>query len=72
MKYDYRIVGRVNLSELEQAVRQLQRERWEMQRPDNPMTLEDALDACLPADLGGRPTGTLISVSMRREKRDED
>lgn len=73
-KYDYRIVGRVNLSALEESVRQLQRQGYELQYPDadGSMTIEQALDACAPPDLGGNVTGTLISVSMRKEKPDEN
>lgn len=72
-KYDYRLVGRVNLGQLESSVRQLQREGWELTRPDpdGSMTLEEALDACAPPDLGGTPMGTLLSVSMRKEIENE-
>lgn len=70
-KYDYRIVGRTHLAPLEQGVRQLQRDGWELvyPDPDGSMTLEEALDACAPPELGGPVTGTLLSVSMRKEIR---
>lgn len=72
-KYDYRIVGRTHLAPLELDVRQLQREGWELvyPNPESSMTLEEALDACAPPELGGSVTGTLLSVSMRREIKDE-
>ena len=73
-KYEYRIVGRPHLGELEQGVRFLQRQGFELQRPQHKeaeVTLEDALDLTAPPDLGGKATGHLLSVSMRREIQDE-
>lgn len=73
-KYDYRIVGRNSLAALEEGVRRLQYDKWVLVTPaeDGSMTLEEALDACAPPELGGKPTGTLLSVSMKREVRNEN
>ena len=68
-RYDYRIVGRNSLAALEKGVRELQRKGWELHRPEYKeatLSLEDALDACAPPDVGGSSTGHLLSVSMRK------
>lgn len=62
MSYDYRIVARNSLADLEQSVRQLQREDWEMQRTGVELTVEDALDAISERKM--------VSVKMRKEKKE--
>lgn len=62
VSYDYRIVARNSLADLEQSVRQLQREDWEMQRTGVELTVEDALDAISERKM--------VSVKMRKEKKE--
>lgn len=62
-RYHYRMVGRITLAELEQAVRHLERENWELVMQDGAPTIQEALNTCKPrAGLSSQ-----VVVPMRRE-----
>jgi len=57
------MVGRITLAELEQAVRHLERENWELVMQDGAPTIQEALNTCKP----GAGLSSQVVVPMRRE-----
>jgi hypothetical protein len=65
VRYDYRIIGRHSLNELEQVVRGLENEGWEIQDSEVDMTLPQALRATDPRTAGVKG---FISVNAKRKQ----
>lgn len=57
MKYNYKIVPRRSLAELEQRVRLMEKDGWELVSHDDELTISQALNA-----LRGK---SMVAVSMR-------
>jgi hypothetical protein len=62
-RYHYRMVCRLTLAELEQAVRHLEREDWELVMQDGAPTIQEALQITKPKS----GLSNQVVVPMRRE-----
>jgi hypothetical protein len=69
MKYDYRIVSRLSLADLERAVRKLMLDGYEIHNEEHGDTLAQALMKLYPrgSTYGISPR---VAVSMRKESSD--